>query len=256
MSADEIEALLRECRPPVPSGAVERRVVAEARRLRTPPSRLLVLAATLLFGLVVVAVVRSEPPAPGASKDVIRKWTYTCREGGVVVASLSADEAVVENVGLRLRGFTAKLFPSKGEAIPLRADTAKFDPAASLIGVERDVAILGISGFSSGTVDLKRARWTATMDLTAQRAAVPKIRIEAKSGTSWEGGASYEDFAIQLACPGWSLRVSGAQARTDLGITRVTGGVETTFYGGRTLRVEEADLADSERTLFLIGTFK
>lgn len=258
-----MEALLLRTRGPEPSAAVERRVAAEARR---PPSRLLVLAATLLFGILVVAVVRSAPPPrPGASKDAIRKWTYTCREGGAVVASLSADEAVLENGVLRLRGFTAKLSPSKGEAMLLRSDTARFDARESRITAAGEVGIDHVGGFSSATVDLKRFEWTAVTDL-AERFAVatrstpenyrPKVEVQGASAMATETTIDITPCTVKLKCAGWKAQLTGPKGRSVSDELTLTGGTLVLFEESLPLRGEELILDASRRTLRLTGTFK
>lgn len=266
MGADEMEVLLRRCRPPQPPAAVERRVMEEARGVRKSPSRALAVAAVLLFAAVLFAVVsRERPSQPGGARPRIRQWTYTCREAGAVVAVLSADEAEVQDGAVTGRAFSAKLFSSKGEPITIRADRGRFDPKDPRLTLDGAVRIDRVDGFSSAAVDLREKSWTATTDLAGRFATStksapekyqPRTEIEGRSARSSDTETTITPCSLKLSAPGWTFQVSGSQGRSDRATTTVTGGVWAIFEDGSTLQAQEAHLGNSTRTLRLKGKFE
>jgi hypothetical protein len=267
-----MEALLRRTRGPEPSGAVERRVVDAVRRPRRT-SRILAAAAIVLFALVLAAVLRTEPTAtPGGSKGRIRYWGQVVSEGNQVVAALSADEAVMVDGTAKVRVLTAKLFPSKGPAVTIRAESGRFDLKGSRIVFDGIVRITRDDGFdaevSAATADLREKTWTATFDLAARYAKTtnqkpetcqPKTEISAKSGVSSEEEMTFEQPTLTLSCAGWTFRAAGRSGRAnrpDPAVWRIVDGVVATFEDGRKVEAAEAVVTPADRTVRLTATFK
>jgi hypothetical protein len=264
-----MEALLRRTRGPEPSLAVERRVLKVARRPRTP-SRLFALAAVVLFSLVLAAVLRMELPAtPGGSTGQVRRWTYVCKERDRVVATLSADEAVVADGTAKARILTARLFPSKGPAVTIRAESGRLDLKESRIAFDGIVRITRDDGFeaeaSAATADLGDKTWSAVLDLAAryvkqtrQKAETyqPKLAIDAKSAASWDKESTFELPTLRLSCAGWAFAVSGGKGRSEGTTYWITDGVRAMFEDGRDVEASEAIMGNADRTLRLKVTFK
>jgi hypothetical protein len=261
-----MEALLRRCRPPEPPPAVERRVLAEVRRLRRKPSRLFAAVAILLFAAVLFAVIRPGPsPTPGGGQNSIRQWKYTYRRGEQVVAVLSADEAVLVDGIVKSRRLSAKLFPAKGPAITIQADSGRFDGRDSRVALEGSVRIDLVEGFASATIDLREESWTAVMDLAARFAKAansapenyrPNVAVEGRSAVASDTEMTFVDPAVTLTCPGWAFSLSGPQGRSDRTSYSITGNVRAIFEDGSTLQVAEAAIGNSQRTLRLKASFK
>lgn len=267
MSLEDLEALLLRTRGPEPSGAVERRVQDALRRPRTP-SRAFALAAVALFALVLAVVLGSErQDTPGGSGRV-RHWGQILREGNQVVATLSAEDAVLVDGVATLRNFSAKLLPSKGPAVTIRAESGRFDLKESRIVVEGVARIAREDGFtaeaSGATVDLRRKSWSATLDLAARYATrtgqkadtwKPKVSIEAKSAKAWDEGATYELPVVTLSCGAWTFSVAGREIESTSGLYRILTPIRAMFEDGQALEPTEAILSVKDRSFRLTATF-
>ena len=264
-----MEALLLRTRGPEPSGAVERRVVDAVRRPRRA-SRVLALAAIGLFALVRAAVLRREPPAtPGGSKGQVRHWGQVISEGNRVVATLSADEAVLVDGVAQVRILAVKLFPSKGPAVTIRAESGRFDLKQSRIAFEGIVRIILADGFeavaSAATADLREKTWSATLDLAARVAKQtgkkpetwqPRLSIDAKNGVGWDREATFDLPTLKLSSAGWTFAVSGRKGRSDRTTYWIMDDVRATFEDGGIVEATEAVVNATDRTLRLTATVK